>query len=77
MLDLYQELKYIFFLLSIFVHELISTPKIITFLPVQPLECEKKPCLSNPILYLEYLYLSISGSLIKLTTPNKQFPSAE
>ena len=47
-----------FFLLSIFVDELISTPKIITFLPLS-LPTEKDVFLSNPIPYLEYPYLSI------------------
>ena len=41
-------------LLSILVDELISTPKIITFLPVPPEGYEKNPCPSNPILYREY-----------------------
>ena len=45
-----------FSLLSIFVVELISTPKIIIFLPVPPLGCEKNPCLSNPIPYLENIF---------------------
>ena len=69
-------IKLSFFLLSIFVDELISTPKIITFLPVTPLGWEKKPCLSNLIPYPEYLYCSISaGCLVKLTALNKQFSS--
>ena len=61
-----------FFLLSIFVDELISTPKIIIFLPVS-LSIEKDHCLSNPIPYPKYLYLSISVFLVNLTDPNKQF----
>ena len=32
---------------------------------------EKKSFLSNPIPYTEYLYLSISTFLVKLTDPNK------
>ena len=48
-----------FFLLLIFVHELISTPKIITFLPIS-LPMEKYVSLSNPMPYSEYPYLSIS-----------------
>ena len=68
-------IKTSFLLLSIFVDELIPTPKIslkiskITFLPVPPLGCEKLPLLSNPIPYSQYLYLSISAFLVKLTTP--------
>ena len=64
-------IKIFFFLLSIFVDELISTLKIIIFLPVPPLGCENNPCLSNPIPYPEYLYLSISAILVKLAAPNK------
>ena len=39
------------------VDELMSTPKIITFLPNPVPGNEKLPCLSNPILYPEYPYL--------------------
>ena len=55
--------------------ELIPTPKIVTFLPVPPLAREQNPCLDriHPIPYPEYLYLSISVFLSKLTAPNKQF----
>ena len=38
-----------FLRLLIFVDELISTPKIVTFLPNQERGNEKLPCLSNPI----------------------------
>ena len=48
---------------------------IITFLPVPPLGCEKNPCLSNPIPYPEYLYLSVRSFLVILTAPTKQFSS--
>ena len=50
-LDLFQELKYPFFypILSIFVDELISTPKNITFLHNPVTGNEKLSCLSNPI----------------------------
>ena len=68
-------IKISFFLLSIFVDELISTPNIITFLPVPPLGYEKNPCLSNSIPYPECLYLSISAILVKLVAPDKQFSS--
>ena len=60
-------------MLSIFVDELKSTPKVITFLPVLPLGGEKNLCLSNPTPYREHLYLSISAFLVKLTAPNKHF----
>ena len=69
------KIKIYFFLLSIFVDELISTPKVITFLPNPVPENEKLSCLSNPIPYPEYLHLSISAFLVKLTTPNKQSSS--
>ena len=62
--------------MSIFVDELISTPKFITFPPVPSLGWEKNPCQSNPISYPEYLYLSISAFLDKLTAPNKYFSGA-
>ena len=71
--DLHQELRYLFFLL-ICGDELISTPKIITFLPT-PLPNENSPFLSNPILHPKYLYLPIPAFLIKLTAPNKPFSS--
>ena len=67
--------KISFFLLSIFVDELISIPTIITFQPVPPLRWEKNSYLSNLILYPEYLCLSISAFLVKLTAPNEQFSS--
>ena len=63
-----------FFLLSIFDDEIISTPKIITFLRVS-LPNEKVVSVSNPISYPEYLYLSMSAFLVNLTDPNKQFSS--
>ena len=63
-----------FFLLSIFDDELISTPKIITFLTIS-LPIENEIFLSNPILYPEYPYLSISAFLVNSTDPKKQFSS--
>ena len=48
-LDLSQELKYLFFLLSTLIDEPISTPKIITFHPNPVPGNEKRPCLSNII----------------------------
>ena len=68
-------IKISYFLLLIFIYEHISTPKITTFLPVPPLGCEENPCLSNPVLYSECLYLSMAAFLVKLTAPNKQFYS--
>ena len=68
-------IKMSFFLLSIFVDELISAPKIITFLPIS-LPIEKDISLSNPIPYPAYPYLSVSAFLVNLTDPNKQFSSA-
>ena len=60
------------FLLSIFVDELISNPKIILFLPNPVTGNEKISCLSNPIPEPECTYLSISAFLVHLTTPSKQ-----
>ena len=67
--------KIYFFLLSVFVDELIFTPKIMTFLPNAVPGNEKLPCLSNPIPLPESPYLSISVISVNLTAPNKQFPS--
>ena len=50
--------------------EPISTLKIIRFLPVLPLECERNPCLSNPIPYPVHLYSSISSFLVKQAVPD-------
>ena len=63
-----------FFLLSVFEDELISTIKIITFLPVS-LPINKDDCLSNPTPYPKHPYLSISAFLVNLTDPSKQFSS--
>ena len=62
-------------LLSILADELISIPKIVTFLPVSPEGCEKNPFPSNAIPYPEYLYLSMSAFLVNLTAPNNAFAS--
>ena len=59
------------------VDELMSTPKIITFLPNPVPGNEKRPCLSNPIPYPEYPFLSMSAFLGRLITPNKQFSCVE
>ena len=62
-------------LLSTWIDEFISTPKIITFLPNPPPGDEKLPFLSNPVPYPEYQYLSKSVFFVKVTAPNKQFSS--
>ena len=72
MLVLFRELICLF-LLSMCVEELISTPNINTFWPNPPPGNEKWDLLSNPIPQPEYLYLSKSVFLVKVTAPNKQF----
>ena len=69
-------IKISFFLLLTCTEELISAPKIIQFVP-NPLPTENFPFLSNPIPYPEYLYLSISTFLVKLTAPYTLFPNVE
>ena len=69
------KIKIYLFLLSIFVDELISTPKIITILPNPVPGNEKLPWLSNPIPYPKYPYLLMSEFLVRLTALNKQFSS--
>ena len=51
------KIKISFFLLSIFVDELMTTPTVITFRPNPVPGNEKLPFLSNQMPYLEYLYL--------------------
>ena len=68
-------IKMSYLLLSTCTEELISTPKIITFLPNQPVGNEKNPVISNPISYLEYLYWSTSVFFTNLTAPDNEFPS--
>ena len=64
------------FLLSTCADELISAPNVITSLPIQLASGNKKLApTSNSILQPEYLYLSGSASLFKLTVPNKEIPS--
>ena len=58
------KIKIYFFFLSTCTEELVSTPKIITFLPNPVTGNEELPCLSNPITYPEYLYLLISAFLV-------------
>ena len=65
----------IFFLLLACEELLKSAPKIIQFLPNPLVPKLNSPYLSNPMPYPEYLYLSISAFLVKLTAPNKQFPN--
>ena len=62
-----------FFELSTWGEELISPPKINTSTPNLPPGNEKLDLLSNPIPWPEYLYLSMSVFLVKVTAPNKQF----
>ena len=69
------KIKISFFLFSIFVEELISTPKTITFLPNPIPGDEKLRWLSNPTPYPQYLYLLILAFLVKVSAPNKQFSS--
>ena len=52
--------------------ELLSTPKIITFVAV-PLMKLHEPALSNFIPYPLYTYFSLSLFFIILAAPNKQF----
>ena len=70
-----------FFLLSIFADDDYSKDYYISTCTVNfyilPLEWEKNQCLSNPILYPEYLYWSKSAFSVKLTAPNKHFSIAE
>ena len=64
-------------LLLVCVELLESAPKIITFLPYPPLGCVKLPLKSNPIPYLEYLYLSISTFFVNLAAPDRHFCSVK
>ena len=52
----------------------MSTPKIVALCP-NPSPNEDFPFISNPRPYPKYLYLSISGFLVNLTAPDKQFSS--
>ena len=71
LINKYLSVPLLLVLLSACTELLISAPKILTFLPTPPLGCEKLPFESNPILYPEYLYLSISSFFVKVTAPNK------
>ena len=64
--------KNIIFLLLACEELLKFAPIIIQFQP-SPVPKLNSSCLSNPIPYPLYLYLSISAFLVKLTAPNKQF----
>ena len=57
--------------------ELMSTQKIIMFSSNPVPGNEKLLCLSNPIPYPEYPYLSMSAFLVKVTASNKQFCKVE
>ena len=60
-----------FILLSICKDELISAPKLMTFLPTLPSDNENYNRESNPIPWPLYTYLSGSAFLATLTSPNK------
>ena len=62
----------IFFLLSVCTHELLSTPKITTFLPQLKSGNKKSEPESNLIPYPQEEYLSGSEFLVNLSAPNKQ-----
>ena len=68
--DLHHELRH-FLVLSVRTDELLSTPKIITFLP-QEFKIEKSQREPNPMPYPECEYLSRSAFLVNLAAPNKQ-----
>ena len=56
--------------------QLISTPKIITFLLELLLpDNENLPLVSNPIPFSEYLHLSGYPFLVNVASPNKEFPN--
>ena len=59
-------------LFSICTDELISAPKIMTFLPTLPSGNECFICVLNPIPLPLYTYLSGSAFLANLTPPNNQ-----
>ena len=62
-----------FFNITLLAYEelLKSALKIMQFLPSLLPKLNSRP-LSNPMPYPEYLYLSMSALLFKLTAPNKQ-----
>ena len=65
-------IKIYLFLLSACTDELISTPKLITFLPQSKFRIEKRERESNPIPYPEYESLLGSAFLVVSKFPNKQ-----
>ena len=65
-------IKIFLFLLSICAAELISAPKIMTFLPLNPSVNKNSERESNTMPYLLCLYLSGSALLVSTTDPNKQ-----
>ena len=66
------KIKIFLFLLSICAIELMSAPKIMTFLPLLPSVNENSERESNTMPYLLYLYLPGSALLVSTTDPNKQ-----
>ena len=65
-------IKVSFPLISICRDELISAPKIMTFLPMRPSINEYSEQETNPMPWPLYLYLSRSAFLVSFKNPNKQ-----
>ena len=72
-----RRIKISFALLSMSTDELISTLKIITFLPMLPSRKEWYPRESNPIQQLICKCLSRSTFLVNLTLPKKEPPKVK
>ena len=69
----FSRINMLFFLLSIWAEELISTLRIKTFWPNPPLGNVKLDLLSSPLPKQEYPYFLISAFFVKVTAPIKQF----
>ena len=72
MLVFHQELRNLYFYLSIYADELISAPKIMLFFPMLPSVNKDSERVTNPIPELLYFYLSRSAFLVSLIDPNNQ-----
>ena len=70
-------IKISFPLLSMCTDELISAPKIVTFLHTLPSGKEYSPQVLNSIPKPQYEYLSGSAFSVNLTPPNKQPPKVK
>ena len=70
-------IKISFLLLSIWADELISTPRMITFLSTLPSGKEYSPQESNLMPWPVYLYLSRCVFLVSFTDPNQQLHSVK